>query len=290
MERTNARSRARTPQTFASALAPRLALLALAGASAGCAGLEQLLGSGLLSPPEVSFLGAELVQSPSQTDLSAFYCPKVLKEKAGLGFTADVLCSRFFGKPPAEGQMQVGFDLSFDVKNPNKIPLPLSEILTALAVFPGSNKQNLGAVCLKLCAPGDAQCFGGSDQRGCQAAPGDIKGLEDFPQAVTNLIVGRGVAALGGEPSGFQAPKVIAESSLKVVARMALTPEGLLPSLAELARQSVNELKTGKLASFAIPYKMEGTVFASGGSVGRLAAGFGPVNGSWTLPAERLIP
>jgi hypothetical protein len=267
-----------------------LSALALIAGSSGCAGLEQLLGSGLITPPEINFLGAELVQAPSQTDLSAYYCPRVLKEKAGLGFTADLLCTRFFGKAPAESQMQVGFDLSFDVKNPNKIPLPLSEILTGLAIFPGSTNQNLGAVCLRLCAPGDSQCFGGSDQRGCQEAPGDLKSLNDFPQAVGNLLVARGVAALGGQPSGFVAPKVIAESSLKVVARMALTPEGLLPSLAELARQSVNELKGGKPASFQIPYKMEGTIFASGGSVGRVAAGFGPVNGAWQLPAERLLP
>jgi hypothetical protein len=270
-------------------IASTVTALIIAGSS-GCAGLDQLLGSGLISPPEINFLGAQLVQAPSQTDLSAYYCPRVMKEKAGLGFTADLLCSRFFGKPPAESQMQVGFDLSFDVKNPNKIPLPLSEILTALAIFPGSTNQNLGAVCLRLCDPGDKQCFGGNDQRGCQEAPGDIKSINDFPQAVSNLLVARGVAALGGQPSGFTAPKVIAESSLKVVARMALTPEGLLPSLAELARQSVNELKTGKPASFEIPYKMEGTVFASGGSLGRLAAGFGPVNGAWPLPAERLMP
>ena len=252
--------------------------------------MEQLLGSGLLSPPEVSFLGADLVQAPSQLDMSAFYCPQVLRERAGLGPTADFVCSRFFGKAPDQSKMQVGFDLRFDVKNPNKIPLPLAEILTALTVFPGATNQNLGAVCLKLCSPGDTQCFGGADQRGCQEAPGDIKSLSDFPQAVTNLIVARGVSALGGQPVGFQAPKVIAESSMQVVARLALTPEGLLPSLAELARQSVGELKTGKRVTFAIPYKMEGTVFASGGSVGRLAAGFGPVNGNWPLPAERLIP
>lgn len=255
-----------------------------------CAGLEQLLGPGIISPPKVTFLGANLVQAPSQLDLTAYYCPKMLRERGGLGITADFVCSKFFGKAPDASSMQVGFDLRFQVANPNQIPLPLAEILTALSVFPGTSNQNLGAVCLKMCAPGDASCYGGADARGCREAPGDIKGLEDFPRAVTNMLIARGVGAAGGQPAGFSAPKVIAGSSLEVVARLAVTPEALLPAMEQLARQSVSELKSGKKISFQIPYNLEGTVFGDAGSLGRVAAPFGPVEGSWPLPAERLIP
>ena len=186
--------------------------------------------------------------------------------------------------------MQVGFDLRFQVANPNQLPLPLAEILTALAVFPGTSNQNLGAVCLRLCSPGDASCFGGADQRGCREAPGDIKGLEDFPRAVANMLVARGVGTAGGQPAGFSAPKVVAGSQLEVVARLAVAPDALLPAMEELARQSVSELKAGKKISFQIPYNLEGTVFGDAGSLGRVAAGFGPVSGAWPLPAERLLP
>jgi hypothetical protein len=37
--------------------------------------------------------------------------------------------------------MQLGFDLRFQVANPNKIPLPLAEILTALSIFPGATTR-----------------------------------------------------------------------------------------------------------------------------------------------------
>jgi hypothetical protein len=266
-------------------------IVALAlGSSTSCATLEQLMKTGVLSPPKVTFLGAQLVRAPSQLDLSAYYCPKVLAENAGLGFAANFLCSKFFGKAPAASDMLVGFDLKFDVANPNQLPLPLSEILTAITVFPEQSKQNLGAVCLALCEPGDTNCAGGARSNGCAKAPGDIKSMSDFPQAAVNLLIAQGIGAAGGKPAGFTLPKVTAASNLAVTARLALTPEAFLPALEELARRSVGDLKAGKKLAFDIPYRMEGTVFADGGSLGRVAAGFGPTSGAWPLPTERLMP
>jgi hypothetical protein len=66
---------------------------------------------------------------------------------------------------------------------------------------------------------------------------------------------------------------VVAGSQLDVVARLAVTPEALLPAMEQLARQSVNELKAGRKLSFEIPYNLEGTVFGDAGSLGRVAAG-----------------
>jgi hypothetical protein len=269
---------------------PLLLMALMVPALGSCAGLDQLLGAGIISPPEVRFLGASLVQSPSQLDLSAYYCPKLLRERAGLGTLADLACSRAFGRAPDASAMQFGFDLRFEVKNPNRVPLPLAEILTALAIFPGASTQNLGAVCLRLCDPGEASCFGGTDQRGCQSNRNDIKGLSDFPGALANMLLARGIAAAGGQPAGFRAPRVTAAATLEVVARLGITPEAMLPAMEHLARQSVGELRSGRKLSFEIPYKVEGTVFADAGSLGRLAAGFGPASGAWPLPAERLLP
>ncbi|HEY0712473.1 MAG TPA: hypothetical protein VGF45_07355 [Polyangia bacterium] len=265
-----------------------VAFLAL-GPLQGCAGLEQFLGTGIITPPKVTFLGADLVRAPSQLDLSAYYCPRVVPGSgSALGVAADFVCTRLFGKAPPAEQMQVGFDLRFDVANPNKIPLPLSEILTALTVFPGQSQQNLGAVCLSLCDPNDPSCIGGASNRGCEKAPGDVKSLADFPQAALNVLVAQGIGAAGGQPVGFKLPKVVANANLPVTARLALTPQALLPAMEELARRSINALKAGKPAAFEIPYKMEGTIFASGGSLGRVAAGFGPVESTWPIPTERL--
>ncbi len=272
--------------------APLVLLATALASSTSCATLDQLMKAGgiTLQAPKVSFLGAQLVKAPSQLDISAYYCPKVLAEQAGLGFAANLLCGKLFGKAPTAADMLVGFDLRFDVANPNQLPLPLSELLTAITVFPEQSKQNLGAVCLALCEPGDASCAGGARSNGCAKAPGDIKSMSDFPAAAVNYLIAQGIGAAGGKPVGFSLPKVTAASNLAVTARLALTPEAFLPALEELARRSVGDLKAGKKLAFDIPFKMEGTVFADTGSLGRVAAGFGPVAGAWPLPTERLIP
>jgi hypothetical protein len=60
--------------------------------------------------------------------------------------------------------------------------------------------------------------------------------------------------------------------------------------LRQLASQSMNELKAGRTITFNIPYRLEGTVWADAGSLGRVAAGFGPVTGTWQLPTEGILP
>jgi hypothetical protein len=167
--------------------------------------------------------------------------------------------------------------------------LPLSEILTAITLFPSTGAQHLGAVCFRLCPPEDPACRGGQDPNACRGARGDIRTMADFPQAVANLLLAEGLSAARGQGVQFSAPKVLAGSSLDVVARFTLTPEALLPIFEQLARQSATELRAGRELSFTVPYRMEGTVFANAGSLGRVAAGFGPAAGEWALPVQRLL-
>jgi hypothetical protein len=268
-----------------------LIILALVTSStSSCAQLQGLLAMGALSPPRITFQGASLVRAPSRRQMSAFYCPRVAGGSGGLGFASSLICSQVFGAAPSPVDMTLGFDLHFQVANPNQIPLPLSEILTAITLFPGGAQQNLGAVCVRLCAPGDAACQAGRDPNACRNAPGDIRTMADFPQALGNLLIAEGMAAAGGQPIRFEAPRVIAGSSLDVIARFQLSADAIIPILEQLARQSLGELKAGRELSFAVPYRLEGTVFADAGSLGRVAAGFGPSAGQWVLPVQRLVP
>jgi hypothetical protein len=271
----------------------RIALVtSLALASLSCAQLNGILAGTGVSPPQVTFRGASLVRSPSRRDLSAYFCPRLARER-GLSIGGDLVCSQLFGPSPRASDMMLGFDMRFTVENPNQIPLPLSEILTAITVFPEAAAQNLGAVCMRLCDPGDTACQAGQDPNSCRQARGDIKTLNDFPQAVANLLVAEGLAAAAGDSSPaarFRAPRVLASSAVEVIARFSMLPEALLPVFEQLARQSSNELRSGRELSFAIPYRLQGTVFADAGSLGRVAAGFGPVSGDWQLPASRLLP
>jgi hypothetical protein len=266
----------------------RVILVSVLFFSTSCAELQTLMQAGALSPPGITFQGATLVRSPSRRQLSAFYCPRVVK--AQLGFAANAVCGGLFGAAPPDQEMMLGFDLRFAVANPNRVPLPLSELLTAVTLFPGAAQQNLGAVCVRLCAPGDAACQAGRDPNACRNAKGDIRTLNDFPQALGNLLVAEGLAAAAGQPLRFEAPRVLASSSLDVVTRFALAPEALIPILQQLATQSMNELRAGRELSFNVPYNLLGTVFADAGSLGRVAAGFGPSAGQWVLPVQRLVP
>jgi hypothetical protein len=266
----------------------RTILVGLLALSTSCAELQALLQAGALLKPNITFQGASLVRSPSRRQMSAFYCPRVAR--AQIGFAADAVCGGLFGAPPPQQEMTLGFDLRFAVANPNKIPLPLSEILTAVSLFPGAAQQNLGAVCVRLCAPGDAGCQAGRDPNACRNAPGDVRTLADFPQAIGNLLIAEGLSAAAGTPLRFEAPKVLSGSSVDVVARFSMAPEALIPILEQLARQSTSELRAGRELSFAVPYNLQGTVFADAGSLGRVAAGFGPSAGQWTLPVQRLLP
>jgi hypothetical protein len=141
-----------------------------------------------------------------------------------------------------------------------------------------------------MCDPNDPQCAAGADAQACRNTPRDIRSIDDFPGAVASFLVGQGIAAAGGQPVGFRLPKVLAGSALDVTARLALTPEAMLATLEPLARQSRDELRAGHELSFEIPYRLEGTVFVDAGSLGRVAAGFGPVAGAWPIPAQRLLP
>jgi hypothetical protein len=263
--------------------------LCAALATPGCALLDQAIANASISPPTVTLQSVTLAESPSQASLAAYYCPGVIAESTGISIGVGLLCSGFFGPPPPAAALNFGFDVRFSVANPNKIPLPLSEILTAVSLFPATNNQNLGAVCLHLCAPNDPACQSGPSATGCQSSSKDIRSLDDFVNASANLLLAKGLADATGHDLPLVAPQVLASSTLNVTVRFSLAPTVVLPVLQELARQSVTQLQRGQAPVFNIPYSVEGTVFVDAGSLGRVAAGYGPFPGTWMVPTEALV-
>jgi hypothetical protein len=242
-----------------------------------------------LTPPTIALEGAILAQAPSQQRLAAYYCPDVAA--SSLGATASrLLCQGFFGPRPTPVEMQVAFDLRFRIHNPNQVPLPMSQVLAAVTVFPKGQSQRLGAACVQLCADGDPSCTGAPAAGACQDSTRDVRSLSDFEGAAANFLIGAGIAVAGGQPISFKAPTIIAASDLDVVVRFSFGPQELLASLRQLAAQSASELRGGHQVSFAIPYRIEGTAWFDAGSVGRIAVGYGPLDGSWVLPVEGLGP
>ena len=256
----------------------------------GCAALNNLApGAGGVSvtPPTVTFISATLAQAPGQRDLAGYYCPDVVSIPFG---GAGPLCQGFFGPRPAPAQMVVAFDLRFSVQNPNRVPLPMANVLTAVTVFPDAGAQKLGAVCVQLCPAGQTACSGQPEPGACEASSRDIRSLSDFGAAAANLLVAGGLAAAAGQPLTFTAPTVAAGATLDVTVRFSFGPEQLLATLRHLAEQSAGELKRGQQMTFSIPYRLEGTAFFDAGSLGRIAVPFGPTSGNRTprhLPPRR---
>jgi hypothetical protein len=252
----------------------------LVASAAACVPLSNLGGIGPgLKPPSVSFAGANLVSTPSRQLLAAYYCPDLVSVPPG---GAALLCQGLFGARPAPETMAIAFDARLKIQNPNEIPLPLASLLAAVTVFPGAANEQTGATCVQLCPGGPGTCAPPTPAT-CQASSRDIRSLSDFANAAAGLVVSNGLAAAAGQPPSFTAPTVSASSEIEVVARFSLAPAQILRVMRQLAEQSAGELKQGRAPSFAIPYRLEGTIWFDGGSFGRVAVPWGPAAGTWIL-------
>ncbi|MBI5610998.1 MAG: hypothetical protein HY902_19155 [Deltaproteobacteria bacterium] len=263
-----------------------VSLLAVLG---GCEILQQVAEQNATSQtppqmPSVAYQDAILVESPSKTMMAAYYCPQLVPDPTGL------LCMGFFGVPPSPAQMRVSFDLRFKVQNPNHFPIPVAELLAATVVFPDKTNQSLGAACIAFCGADQPGCTGQPGPGACTAKTNDIKSADDFANAAAGFLVASGVTYLtGGKPS-FAMPQVVQDGEITVTARFSFGPEALLGVLKQLAQQAVDQYAAGKTVEFIIPYRIEGGVWFDVGSLGRVALGYGPVDGTWTIPADQIIP
>jgi hypothetical protein len=263
-----------------------LALLTLTLGSCAELGLPPLgvPGAPPVTPPSVTFVGATLVRAPRAQDLAAHYCPQLVSAPFG---AASFLCQQAFGPPPPPSAMVVSFDLRFRVSNPNQVPLPLASALVATTLFPATTGEKLGAVCVALCDDGAPGCTGVAPPGACEASSRDVRSLNDFvDKSLPQLLIANGIALANGQPPQFTLPPITASSQADVTVRYSFGPEQLLYVMRDLAAQSVDQLKAGRLPTFTIPYRLEGTVWFDAGSIGRIAVGWGPVQGTWTLPVE----
>jgi hypothetical protein len=255
--------------------------LLLSLATASCIPLQGLgpLGA-TIKPPSVVFTGATLVSTPSRQQLAAYYCPDLVKVPLG---GAAVLCQGLFGARPSAESMAIAFDARMKIQNPNEIPLPLASMLAAVTVYPGAANQTTGATCVQLCPGGPGTCTGQDAATACQSSSRDVRSLSDFANAAVGLVVSNGLAAATGQPPSFQAPTVLANSEIEVVARFSLAPAQILRVMRQLAEQSVGDLQQGRAPTFTIPYVLEGTIWFDAGSFGRIAIPWGPASGTWVL-------
>lgn len=277
---------------------PTLLLIVALPLVSGCAVLQQIaeqneriVRAGEPAPvlPSVVYQDAVLVEAPSKAMMAAYYCPQVVPDIALPG-SAALLCQQVFGAPPSPAQMRVSFDFQFKVKNPNRFPIPVAELLAAVMVFPDKTNQSLGAVCIAFCGADQPGCTGVPGPGACQSKATDIKSLADFQNAAVNLLIASGITALVGEKPSFVMPQVVQDAEINLIARFSFGPEPLLQVLREIAKQSYQQLRNRTTVEFVIPYRLEGSVWFDVGSLGRVAVGYGPAAGTWTIPTQALVP
>lgn len=259
-----------------------LALCALAVAFSSCAQLNTLLANAAaLQAPTVSLKQVALAATPTQRALTAYFCPRVLRERLNLGVASDLICTQAFGGAPSQDALKVAFDIHLSVQNPNRVPVPLSSVLTSINVFPGAQESQLGAACVSLCSSEDARCAA-KDRNACPVDATDITQRAEIAQALGKMVIAEGARLATGEPLGVKAPEVLANGALDVVVRLGFDPQQLLPILQRVAGDAASQLRDGKPISLAIPYKLAGNLFTSNmGSAGVLSAPFGPIDGTW---------
>ena len=239
--------------------------------------------------PKVTYQDATLVQAPSRQMMAAYFCPQVVPDPFGVPGVAALACRQAFGPPPAPQQMVVAFDLRFMVDNPNHFPIPVAEMLTAATVFPANTNTALGAACVVFCGANQPGCTGHPGPNSCKASSKDIRSLADFQNAATNFLIASGIHALAGQKPSFVLPQVVQDGHIQFTARFSFGPDALLTTLREVAKQAIGQLKNGQQVQFEIPYRLQGTVWLDVGSLGRVAVGYGPADGTWVIPANSLL-
>lgn len=257
-------------------------MLAVIGVVAGCSALLggcELLdsaGAGGAQTPTMTYKQATLVQAPKTSALLSYFCP--------LG---SAVCGAAFGPSPAKEDLRFDFELSFDVGNPNRFPIPTLSMLLATTLFPDvANVAELGAVCFKFCDPGDASCSSQGAEDACAAnGQRDIDSLDDFAGAITDRLVDVATGNLDpsyGSNLGVRTIPAFGSTELKVVFTLGVDP--MTNILGHIATDAASAWVQGQQAPLEIPYAVRGTLWVDVPlGLGRLGLPFGPESSSWQL-------
>lgn len=236
------------------------------------AGCDQLLGTGLgaqVPTVQLSDSSALLVDPPDVLALAKYFCPDVLGSEGA--------CLLALGTPPTKEELQFRFQLVFQIDNPNQVPVPTTEILVGLHVYPGQTFGELGGVCTTLCEAGAADCPI-PPEGACVHRAEDLDSAEEFLAAAVVGGLTLATEALNGQPVGGQLSRytVPAGDSLELKVTLAIGIDPMLRLLGHTADAYVTQiLETGD-AALDIPYAVAGRVWFNVPYLGRATVGFGP--------------
>jgi len=219
-------------------------------------------------------VGVNMVRAPSNEMLAMHFCPLV----------AGVIVCRLLGAAPSADQLKFIFDLTLRAENPNPTAIPAVEALVAFTAFPAHPDQaKVGAVCVSLCEQGTACAPPPAD--GCTGGEPQLVSMDDYRNAAVGFLLA--LATGQTQLSDVRVRMLPPRTPIDVVVRLELSPTQILSLLRTLSRNAIDQVKSGRVPAFAIPYSLTGSVWIKVEQFGRIAASFGPVNGQFNF--DRVI-
>lgn len=210
---------------------------------------------------------ARLTQYPGLSALAKYSCQRLL----GSG-----LCLAF-GAPPSRESLEFRFQVVFRIENPNRVPVPATELLVALHLWPGEGFGEFGGVCTTLCKPGAAGCPIPAGLE-CSDQPTDVRDLETFLEAaLRGAILLAWDLATGQDPQDRLAASTVAPgATLDLAFTFRIGIEPMLKLIQTAASDIlVQVLQTGG-GELTIPYAVAGKLWFQVPYLGRVAVGIGP--------------
>jgi hypothetical protein len=251
----------------------------------GCAGMLQVFSG--LTPPRVHLRGVGIAERPSVQQLEASLCPRVLHEGPARVASTDSTCARLLGPAPLVSP-SLTFDLDLVIENQNYVPMPVSEILVGINLFPDENVASWpGVSCMALCPQDNPFCWNDEAERPaqhpCEGARRGVPSERDYTGAHPDLIFARGVLLARGDRPRLEQPVLPPRSKTAVTARFSFVPGALVEVLTSSTRDTGAALRRGQPLPLVLPYEIDGAVYVSAGSGQRVGQAFGPVRGTWSL-------
>lgn len=253
------------------------ATCALGAMLPGCEVLTNLLegADGVsFSAPQVDLPKAEarLVRYPGVRQLGSWACLEALGDGA---------CGLIpYYQRPSEAQLQFQFAVTFRIQNPNRVPVPTTELLVALHLWPDRNLPNshLAGICTTLCEPGDADCPIPLGQA-CVDRYDDVQDLATLLAAALKGALILIMEAVNGQPVGgmWEAWTIPPSETVDLTFTFSI---GIRPMLELIYAMVTSDVLVGILTSGSgsidIPYAFAGKLWFQVPYLGRVAIGLGP--------------
>ena len=249
-----------------------LSVALVIGAAAPLGGCELLGGAltGEVPVVELSENQALLVDPPDLLALGKYLCAKALP------FPASELCIAL-GPPPTKEELQFRLQLVFRIDNPNGFPVPTTELMVGLHVYPDQTFGELGAICVTFCEAGADNCPI-PPEGACVHRAEDIDSVEEFIQAAVVGGIDLATDALGGQPIGERLGLYTVPSGgdLELKVTLAIGIDPMLKLLEHTAATYLYDLIENQSTKLDIPYAVAGRLWFDIPYLGRVTVGFGP--------------